>query len=359
MGQRMAPQAAPAVSVIIPTWNGERFIDETLQSVFAQTFRDHEVIVVDDGSTDRTPEIVERHAARLRCVHQPNTGQSAARNRGAALAAGRYLAFLDHDDCWEPTYLARAVSYLDDHPEVGLVAFALRFLTERGARTRVLAKRFAGERYTTRSLLAGDVGTVHNPVIRKAVFVASGGYDTSIRGPEDCELWLRMSFLTEMRHLPEPLLLYRVHPGNFSKNRLENAREWLRVLDKLEARHAEFARDNPDLMRRNRAKHLARLGREALARAHEDPRLLGEARGALAQALRLDARRWRVGLYLAGAWVPGAARAYSRWRRAELRLRERLQRSRVLAALSERRGRDDRASRVAQAGRRMTGDRRR
>jgi glycosyltransferase involved in cell wall biosynthesis len=325
-------RSRPAASVVIPTWNGERFLGETLASVFAQTFGDYEVVVVDDGSTDGTRSVLEPHLDRIRYCFQANAGQSSARNRGAELARGELLAFLDHDDLWEPTYLEETVACLRAHPRAGLVATGFRFLDPMSRPlARVRLKRSPGTRYTPRSRREGDVGTIHNPVVRRDVFLASGGYDTTICGPEDCDLWLRLSFVTEMRHLPRPLLLYRTHEKNYSKHRLENAREWLRVLDKFERSHPAFAREHARLLRRNRAKQQRRVGRELLAREGGGRRSRLEARRALWRSLRHDPARPRTYFYAALTFVPGIGRLFARWRRRELRLRERSFASPLLA----------------------------
>jgi len=332
-----APET-PAVSVVIPAWNGERFIEKTLASVFAQTYTDYEIVVVDDGSTDGTRQILERHGDRLRYFRQENAGQSTARNRGAEHARGALLAFLDHDDCWEPTYLEMTVACFETHPRAGLVVPGYRFLD---AEDRPLArrrlKRSPGEWYTTSSLLEGDVGTIHNPVIRRDVFLASGGYDTTIHGPEDCEFWLRLSFVARMLHLPEALLLYRTHADNYSKNLLDNAQEWLRILEKFESEHPDFANSHRRLMDRNWSKQYGRLGRERLAQQGQDGPNRREARSALMQSIRREPLRVRSYIYAALTFLPGITRHYAAWRRRELELHERSHDSSLLANLAQRR----------------------
>jgi hypothetical protein len=179
------------------------------------------------------------------------------------------------------------------------------------------------------------VGAIRNPVMRRSAFVASGGYDPTLCGPEDCDLWLRLSFLTELHALTEPLLLYRTHPGNYHKNRLDNAREWLRVLDKLEREHPDFARDHPGLMRRNRAKQELRLGRELLVASAREPRLATEARRALGRSLRLRPGKPKAWLYAALAVLPGTGPAYAALRRRQLEMRERLAYSKTRAWLRD------------------------
>ena len=111
------------VSVIVPAYNAAATIAGTVESVFAQTFRDFELIVVDDGSTVRTREILAGFGDRVRLIEQHNNGPAAARNAGARLASGEYLAFLDADDLWRPTMLARAVAELDADSSSTLVFF--------------------------------------------------------------------------------------------------------------------------------------------------------------------------------------------------------------------------------------------
>ncbi|HEY1092631.1 MAG TPA: glycosyltransferase family A protein, partial [Burkholderiaceae bacterium] len=109
----------PRVSVVIPSYNAEGFIAETLRSVLAQSFTDFEIIVVDDGSSDRTPEIAE--ALGVRVLRQANAGVCAARNRGLAEARGEFICFLDHDDYWYPDKLAAQIAEFERDPELGVV----------------------------------------------------------------------------------------------------------------------------------------------------------------------------------------------------------------------------------------------
>ena len=108
---------APFVSVIIPTYNSAEFLGQAIDSVLEQTFLDFEIIIVDDGSTDRTPEVAAQYSDHITYIRQPNGGNAAARNRGLAEARGRWLCFLDADDLWEPRKLERQLLDLLRHPE--------------------------------------------------------------------------------------------------------------------------------------------------------------------------------------------------------------------------------------------------
>ena len=115
----------PKVSVIIPIYNAEKFISGTIESVIAQTYQDWEIIAVDDGSTDKTPEILTKYkkklSSNLQVITQENSGVSIARNKGIPAARGEYIAFLDHDDLWTPEKLEKQVKLLDSNKELGLV----------------------------------------------------------------------------------------------------------------------------------------------------------------------------------------------------------------------------------------------
>jgi glycosyltransferase involved in cell wall biosynthesis len=113
----MHPMHTPLVSVVIPTYNQPAFLHEALESVFAQTFKDYEIIVVNDGSTDDTGEQLERYGGRIRLITQENQGIGRARNRGMDAASGRYIAFLDHDDLWHRAKLETQVAYMQEHPD--------------------------------------------------------------------------------------------------------------------------------------------------------------------------------------------------------------------------------------------------
>jgi glycosyltransferase involved in cell wall biosynthesis len=106
----------PVVSVVIPAFNAARYLGEALDSVFGQTLTDLELVVVDDGSTDETPQVVQGYGSRVRYVRQPNAGVASARNRGVAESSGRYVAFLDADDVWLPGKLERQLEALAARP---------------------------------------------------------------------------------------------------------------------------------------------------------------------------------------------------------------------------------------------------
>jgi glycosyltransferase involved in cell wall biosynthesis len=209
----------PGVSIVIPACNAGQFIAEAIDSVLAQTFTDFEVIVVDDGSTDDTREVVARFTDhRLRYVYQDHAGVSAARNAGIRQAQGRYIAFLDADDWWLPHKLALQVQILDACSEVGLV-YCGAYRVRNG---RVISKfraRYRGDVFKpllvrgNEKVMAGSASAV---IIRKECFEQVGGFDEECFAAEDWEMWLRLAARYEFDCVPDCLVAVRFHEENTS-----------------------------------------------------------------------------------------------------------------------------------------------
>lgn len=183
----------PLVSVVVALHNGEAFLAETLNSALNQTHAEVEVIVVDDGSTDGSAEVLERFAGRVVAFRQPNRGASAARNRGLAEARGTYVIFLDHDDVWEPTFvelLAARLASVDDSV-VGAVAGWEEIDADGGRRpeTRFAVEASYGLRDLTRRCWSGPSGVM----LRRDAMLAVGGWDERLYLAQDWDLWLRLA----------------------------------------------------------------------------------------------------------------------------------------------------------------------
>jgi len=196
----------PRVTVIVAAYNGERFLKETLESVFAQDFESFEVVFVDDGSEDRTGEIAQSFPVRY--VRQPNQGLPAARNAGLAVARGDLVAFLDDDDVLPPTKLSAQVRYLDEHPETGCVLRRQEWIFD-----GVEAPRMA------RDPVFGELGGIQlvTAMIRRRVLEDLGGFDPSYRYAEDRDLFIRMrEHGVGIAVLPEVVLHKRLHGSNMT-----------------------------------------------------------------------------------------------------------------------------------------------
>jgi glycosyltransferase involved in cell wall biosynthesis len=201
--------ATPLVTVIVASHNGERFLREALESLFAQDFESFEVVFVDDGSTDWTGEIAK--AFPLRYVHQQNKGLPAARNAGLATAEGELIAFLDDDDLLPPTKLGIQSRYLLDHPGTGCVLGRQEWIVEGRVEPPQLK----------RDPIYGEPGGIQlvTAMIRRDVLEQVDGFDPSYRYAEDRDLFIRLrEHGVEIAVLPEVVLHKRLHGANMTMN---------------------------------------------------------------------------------------------------------------------------------------------
>ncbi|HKQ50073.1 MAG TPA: glycosyltransferase [Phycisphaerae bacterium] len=207
----------PAVSIIIPTYNRPELLREALDSVAAQTFRDYEVIVVDDGSTPPIADAVEDHPVRPKIIRQNRQGPGAARNRGIAEAKAEIVAFLDSDDLWMPTKLERFVGALRDNPAVSIFYGPMTPIDasrqEVSGRTK---PRHSGR--ITEALFNSCFVDVPTVVCRKNVLKRAGGFDATLPVCEDYDLWLRVSLTEPFGLIEEPLAKRRLHDDRLSKS---------------------------------------------------------------------------------------------------------------------------------------------
>jgi glycosyltransferase involved in cell wall biosynthesis len=214
----------PTVSVVIPSYNCERFITETLESVLSQSFGDLEVIVVDDGSTDGAPELVRSVGPPVRLVRQERAGVCAARNRGIEEARGRYIALLDHDDYWFPDKLGAQIEVLESRPEVGVVfttflrweadtrgVFPSPMTFDRTSYGEGADPEYSGWVYHL--FLLDCWMLTSTAMFRVEVFERCGVFDLSLPYSEDWDLWLRIAREYPFVKLRQPSTLYRQHPS--------------------------------------------------------------------------------------------------------------------------------------------------
>ena len=221
----------PNVSVIIPTYNRANLLKETLESVFAQTYTDYEVLVIDDGSTDNTEEVVSalladnsERQSKVRYIKQPNAGVSAARNHGIFEARGEWIAFLDSDDLWFPEKLEKQVAFLAEHPSAGAVcnpAYAYQdgqaVKDERGIILR--HPWYTGPERAT-SILPFELFATFDYVwsssvlVRKTVLYKAGLFEGGLKIGEDYILWVKVARFTEFWLSNEVLGFYRKHKTN-------------------------------------------------------------------------------------------------------------------------------------------------
>lgn len=202
------------VSVVIPTYNYGRFIAEAITSVLAQTRPASEIIVVDDGSTDDTKEIVGGFGPEIKYLSQGNVGVSAARNRGLTESTGDLIAFLDADDTWEATKLEKQVAKFSEDPAIGMVHCGMReFDAETGEIIRLHLE--GGEEGVAENLLLWEGPVIVGPggtvVFSRRALDEVGGFDTRMKCGEDWDLCYRVARKFRVGFVPEPLVNYRSH----------------------------------------------------------------------------------------------------------------------------------------------------
>lgn len=203
----------PVVSIVLPTHNGARFLRQAVESCLAQTFRQWELILVDDASTDETPRLIRESAAadpRIRSVrHETNRKLPGALNSGFALAQGKYLTWTSDDNAYRPHALARMVEFLDARPDVAVVYADYAVIDEQGD---VTSLRVVGP--TERLVFGNAVGACF--LYRRVVHETIGGYAEDLFLSEDYDFWLRVSGRFRLERLDEDLYLYRRHPGSLT-----------------------------------------------------------------------------------------------------------------------------------------------
>lgn len=211
------------VSVIIPTYNRRHLIGPTIDSVLAQTHRELEVVVVDDGSKDGTGEFLKtRYAAepRFRYIWQENAERSAARNNGITAAKGEYVAFLDSDDLWLPDKLEQQVRLLQANPEMVMVLCWFECIDDQcepvGIDQSPSAEDAAREDFAVLNVAQNRIGSP-TPVVRRTVFEKTGLFCLDLVNGEDWELWTRIACYGRVGLVPKALARHRIHPGNTEK----------------------------------------------------------------------------------------------------------------------------------------------
>lgn len=205
----------PAVTVIIPSYNYANFLTESVESVLGQTFSDFELIIVDDGSTDDTAEIVKKYLCdpRIHYIYQENRGLSAARNAGIMRARGYYIALLDADDAWLPWKLERQVNVMEEQgPEVALVYCFFEFVDEKSEVLEVVDRPILKDPSFNDLMHTNWVlGSGSSVLIRKSVFDRVGYFDEEMKSLEDLNMWLRILHEFDSARVNEVLVRIRRH----------------------------------------------------------------------------------------------------------------------------------------------------
>jgi glycosyltransferase involved in cell wall biosynthesis len=180
------------ISVVIPTYNRASFFKEAIDSVLSQTFRDFELIVVDDGSTDETPELLLSYGNKIKVIKKANKGPSAARNRGIKAAKGEWIAFLDSDDVWKPDKLEKQVQFIKDNPDIKICQTEEIWIRN-GKRVNPRKKHEMHSGWIYEQCLPLCIVSPSSVMIHRDVFEKVGFFDETMPACEDYDLWLRIA----------------------------------------------------------------------------------------------------------------------------------------------------------------------
>jgi glycosyltransferase involved in cell wall biosynthesis len=210
----------PVVSIVMPVYNAERYLELAIKSILNQTHEDYEFIIIDDGSMDDTLDIIKAYSKndkRIRIlVNQKNLGIVASLNYGLANARGKYIARMDADDYSHPLRIEKQVAYLDSHPEIGLLGTAYRSIDETGH--CLVIRDIPSEDIVIRWISLFNCAFNHPSVMfRNDIYKIVGGYNPDMENAEDYDLWSRMLHYTKVANLLDPLVDYRKNELQISR----------------------------------------------------------------------------------------------------------------------------------------------
>lgn len=230
----------PLISIIIPVYNGEKTIQETIESVLQQTFKDFEILLINDGSHDSTLEVINNiKEERLRVFSYSNAGVSTSRNRGLDLAKGEFIAFLDADDLWTPDKLETQLKALQDNSQAAVAYSWSDWIDESGQFLRSGGHISVNGKVFEQLLVRDFIESGSNPLIRKQALDDVGEFDQSVTPAEDWDMWLRLAARYEFVAVPCVQILYRVSPLTASFNVWKMEAGSLRVIERAFAQAPE------------------------------------------------------------------------------------------------------------------------
>lgn len=210
----------PLVSVVIPCYNSEEWLEDTLDSVYNQTYNHLEVIVIDDGSTDNTKEIVKKYSDKIKYIYQENSGPSVARNTGINNSKGEYIAFLDADDMWEEDKLIKQIEFMKNNSSYGVVVTDLKVVNESNEYLYTHKNIWPeNKKEIIEKIFMGGIG-MSTPTImaRKNLLEKVGGFDEQLPAREDHFLLMNVAEISSIKHIQEPLVRRRINDSSFTQN---------------------------------------------------------------------------------------------------------------------------------------------
>ena len=236
-------QVSGRVSVIMPCFNGESFIGEAIESVLAQTYHDMELVIVDDGSTDRSLEIIRSFGNAVRVFTQSNRGPSAARNKGIKEASGEFIAYLDADDYWEPRFAECMVTALTNSTAVLAYCGWQNIVPDGKSAPPFIPPEYENEGKLIALLSNASLWPIHATLTRRDVLLEIGGFNEELPACEDYDLWLRLTATHPIIRVEQVLSYYRHHKSLRVSDKRGRDAEYIRQIKKA------FIAQNPGIVR--------------------------------------------------------------------------------------------------------------
>ena len=222
------------VSIIIPAYNGDRYIAEAIEGILTQTYSDYEIIVVDDGSTDNTRQIIQQYGDRIQYLSQTNQGVAASRNLGLKASQGEYIAFLDQDDVFLPHKLASQATLLDQNPALGIVNSGWQIVNEQGEVQAAVKPWQQIPNLNLADLIIWKPVFLGAMLFRRSWLDRSSGFDTTLEQTPDVDLVLKLAMMgCPAAWVKQTTVKYRQHQDNASKNTLLQAQELEQILERF------------------------------------------------------------------------------------------------------------------------------
>ncbi len=230
----------PLVSVIIPVYDRIQYVGEAISSVLAQSYENHEIIVVDDGSRVDIKNCLAAYRDKVKFISQPHKGPSAARNTGVNAAAGKYIAFLDDDDFFEPDKLLNQVNLLENHPDAGF-SYSGYFFLKKNKKKLIIPKEkeLPEERFVESYFQHIDI-TMPSLLVRREFFLQAGLFDENIIYNEDVDIWMRMAIKHPVKYSPYPSASVRLHSESLSHKNPLMFKGLIEILESLLKQNSEL-----------------------------------------------------------------------------------------------------------------------
>lgn len=289
------------VVVVLPCYNAETTLQRALDSVYAQTYKDFHIYAVDDGSKDRTVQVLAANAHRCLYVSQIHGGPAAARNRAIRMSSSPFIAFLDADDEWLPRKLERQISLLKEEPNIGMVCTRCELDGSASGDGQALSNDVAMSGRLFQTLALNCFVFTPTVVVRRDCIEEVGLFQESLTVSEDFNLWLRMAARWRIAYLPEPLAIVHKHPGSLSStiSDAERLKNGIAALQDVQANCGQLSSREAKALRKALAQRFYFYGSFLLKNGDRAP-----SRTALASSLKLQTSNWRALAKLAISSLP-------------------------------------------------------